>query len=334
MTYQLLLTTLGQQKIASAANAGSLPVTISEFAVGQGINVDFSQRLDQQVLVSKRYQGAVQGVVKTAIAGQYEITCVVPQSEGGWTIREFALIDADGSLIWVGQVPEVQKPAANSTAALDYLIKVLVTIDNPQVNLVIDGSAIMASRAWAIDNFTPITHLTDADPHKQYAFRSNTESDIEELTSKVNELLSREGIKVGDIYTTTIDHVDADAVATHHGYGIWERYAEGRTLVGLSTDASDPEDYRAIGNEFGANEHQLTVAEGPKHVHKLVLKNVSGGVVDVGATDTLKFVNDKTVTSNTNGGPYEQGETVEAGSGNAHNNIQPSKVVAYWLRTD
>ena len=153
MTYQLLLTNLGQQKIAAAASAGSDAVHITQFAVGQGVNVDFSQRLDQQVLVSKRYQGAVESVAPTAITGQYEITCIVPIDQGGWTIRELGLIDSEGALIWVGQLPDVQKPVANSTAAVDYRIKAVIQIDNPEVNVVIDASAVTATRSWVSDNF-------------------------------------------------------------------------------------------------------------------------------------------------------------------------------------
>lgn len=153
MTYQLLLTNLGQQKIAAAASAGSDAVHITQFAVGQGVNVDFSQRLDQQVLVSKRYQGAVESVAPTAITGQYEITCIVPIDQGGWTIRELGLIDSEGALIWVGQLPDVQKPVANSTAAVDYRIKAVIQIDNPDVTVVIDASAVTATRSWVSDNF-------------------------------------------------------------------------------------------------------------------------------------------------------------------------------------
>ena len=153
MTYQLLLTNLGQQKIAAAASAGSDAVHITQFAVGQGVNVDFSQRLDQQVLVSKRYQGAVESVAPTAITGQYEITCIVPIDQGGWTIRELGLIDSEGALIWVGQLPDVQKPVANSTAAVDYRIKAVIQIDNPEVTVVIDASAVTATRSWVSDNF-------------------------------------------------------------------------------------------------------------------------------------------------------------------------------------
>ncbi len=153
MTYQLLLTTLGQQKLASAASAGGQPVHITEFATGQGVNVDFSKRLDQQVLVSKRYQGNVESVTSTAVAGQYEITCIVPQDQGGWAIREIGLIDSEGSLIWVGQVPEVQKPVASSTAAVDYRIKAVINIDNPNVNLVIDANVVTATQSWVDNNF-------------------------------------------------------------------------------------------------------------------------------------------------------------------------------------
>lgn len=153
MTYQLLLTTLGQQKLASAASAGGQPVRITEFAVGQGVNVDFSKRLDQQVLVSKRYQGDVESVASTAVTGQYEITCIVPQDQGGWAIREIGLIDSAGDLIWVGQVPEVQKPVASSTAAVDYRIKAVISLDNPNVNLVIDANVVTATQAWVANNF-------------------------------------------------------------------------------------------------------------------------------------------------------------------------------------
>ncbi|WP_372887642.1 phage tail protein [Psychrobacter sp.] len=153
MTYQLLLTTLGQQKLASAASAGGQQVRITEFAIGQGVNVDFSKRLDQQVLVSKRYQGAVESVVATSVTGQYEITCIVPQNHGGWAIREIGLIDSAGDLIWVGQVPEVQKPIASSTAAVDYRIKAVISIDNPDVNLVIDANIVTATQAWVANNF-------------------------------------------------------------------------------------------------------------------------------------------------------------------------------------
>ena len=160
MTYQLLLTTLGQQKIAAAATNGARPVRITEFAIGQGVDVDFSQRLDQQVLVSKRYQGPIYEVNATQLDNQYEVICIVPQTQGGFTIREVGLIDDEGDMIWVGRVPEVQKPDATSTAAVDYRIKAVISIDNPNVTLVIDANVIMATQSWVNANFVSNPRFT------------------------------------------------------------------------------------------------------------------------------------------------------------------------------
>ena len=124
--------------------------------------------------------------------------------------------------------------------------------------------------------------------------------------------------KVGDIYTTTLDHTNAAAVATHHGYGLWERFAEGRTLVGFSTKAEDPSDYKTMGNEFGENEHTLTVSELPSHKH-----GITGGAGDEGSANypdsTAQGISATTYTDNT-------------GGDQPHNNIQQSKTLDCWKR--
>ncbi|WP_186473975.1 phage tail protein [Psychrobacter sp. KCTC 72983] len=324
MSYQLLLTTIGKQKIAAAANTGSVSLSITEFVIGQGIDVDFSQRLDEQVLVSKRYQGLVGSVTPTTVSGQYEIVCIVPPNQGGWTIRELGLIDSDGDLIWVGQLPEVQKPAANSTAAVDYRIKAVISIDNPDVSLVIDANVVTATRQWSSDTFVPLSHLDDANPHTQYTLKETNDKDIKELQDWIEILFNLKPIKVGDIYTTTIDHADAAAVALHHGYGDWERYAEGRTLVGLSTSADDPDSYKTIGNEFGENKHTLTIEQIPSHAHDLGIS----ARTRVSHDDSQET--DRPVDAT---GEKDSGYVGNTGGGEAHNNIQPSKVVAHWLRT-
>lgn len=136
------------------------------------------------------------------------------------------------------------------------------------------------------------------------------------------ENTSNEPIKVGDIYTTTISHASPAAVTAHHGYGTWQRFAEGSTLVGLSTKSADPADYKTMGNEFGANEHTLTVPQLPSHKHNLdLVSQGSSGVSGIfyGTGDLLAFTPSK--------------GTELSGSDQPHNNIQPSTVVAIWLRT-
>lgn len=127
-------------------------------------------------------------------------------------------------------------------------------------------------------------------------------------------------VKVGDIYTTTLAHANAAAVAAHHGYGTWERYAEGKTLVGFSTKTTDPDDYKTMGNEFGENEHALTEPELAEHSH----------IVDMYSGSIDGNIRAGTVNTSDQDGNIP---TSSAGNGEPHNNIQPSKVVGHWLRT-
>ena len=126
-------------------------------------------------------------------------------------------------------------------------------------------------------------------------------------------------IKVGDLYTTTVD----EDPSTRLGYGTWSRFAEGRTLVGFSSSVSNsiPEWVKTNGSEFGSYTHTLTIDEMPKHNHKVSEAVGTGGAslsVDLSSTPTEGFT-DKLVQ--TTGGDLP------------HNNVQPSKVVFIWMRT-
>lgn len=144
------------------------------------------------------------------------------------------------------------------------------------------------------------------------------------MASQINEAYA-----VGDIYTTTIKHPNAAAVAVHHGYGTWVRYAEGRTLVGQSTKAADPDDYKTMGNTFGKNTHQLTIEEMASHKHNLGglgERSVKTATSNLG---TDNYTNTNLIVRSTANNEL----LVPAGGDQPHNNIQPSIVAAYWLRT-
>ena len=167
------------------------------------------------------------------------------------------------------------------------------------------------------------------------------------------ENISNEPIKVGDIYTTTISHTNADAVATHHGYGTWERYAEGRALVGFSTKSEHSESYKTMGAEFGENEHTLTIAETPEHKHsqndiynKFMARASDSIAVETGGVYVGSVGSGFTSSGFDNNHPTHEHQTGQMsakgwvdsteqsiGGDQPHNNIQPSKVVAHWLRT-
>jgi hypothetical protein len=190
------------------------------------------------------------------------------------------------------------------------------------------------------NDLTPYAKTTDVSTAiSEFTYDKNTIDDkIGNVTVDITELLKDprfQQYKVGDIYTTSIDHVDDNAVRLHLGYGNWIRYALGRTLVGKWLDESNPEfdsggavqsnygplyDYMTMGKKFGENEHVLTIEEMPAHKHTVadtIGIDGQGGGWDLNG-NTNNFVESKGMGLTGNNKP--------------HNNIQPSIVAGYWLR--
>ena len=158
------------------------------------------------------------------------------------------------------------------------------------------------------------------------------------------ETKKTESYKVGDIYMTTIAHADAAAVKAHHGYGTWVRYAEGRAPVGFSDNTDDIAEYKTMGHTFGDNTHQLKVDEMPKHIHRLAVSNWCPTKRDTSLSDSQVDLSTKVLDSSmrltsmtddvlSDNYTIEPTDWASAGGNQPHNNIQPSIVTGYWLRT-
>lgn len=159
MTHKLYLTHKGRDKLTALATTGQgRPLTISHFAVGSGKNVDFSKRLSQTTLVQQRHKAPVASVVRQA-NGAYEIGCVIGDDVGGFDIAEIGLFADDGTLMWVGSLPHVQKPTAKDLSAVDYRLKCVVALDNADVTLTVTGNMAGADRAWVEQGFIPKSAL-------------------------------------------------------------------------------------------------------------------------------------------------------------------------------
>ena len=104
----------------------------------------------------------------------------------------------------------------------------------------------------------------------------------------------------------------------------WERTAVGKVLVGIDTTDTD---FNTIGKTGGEKTHTLTVAEMPAHNH-----NLNAFTSGSGSTGRFTGTYEWSSTSSDTEGTKWIGNTVDAGGGQAHNNIPPYQVVAYWKR--
>lgn len=101
----------------------------------------------------------------------------------------------------------------------------------------------------------------------------------------------------------------------------WERTAVGKVLVGI--DSTDT-DFNTIGKTGGKKKVTLTKNDLPKEIGQALLYD-SNAPEKSSPTDAL-------TTQWTN--KYRSGlyNVVNENGGNAHNNLQPYQVVAYWKR--
>lgn len=97
----------------------------------------------------------------------------------------------------------------------------------------------------------------------------------------------------------------------------WERTLVGRVPVGIDENDSD---FNTVGKTGGEKKHTLTIDEMPKHDHGAAISGGTGNVYTAGS-----FLSGQS--------PLYYIPTNAAGGDEAHNNLQPYQVVAFWKRT-
>ncbi|MDU9395408.1 phage tail protein [Pseudomonas sp. zfem003] len=148
-TYYAILTALGEAKLANAA-ALDQPLQISKMAVGDGNGSLPTPDRTQTALVRETYRANLNTLqVDPANASQVIAELVIPETVGGWWIRELGLYDAAGILVAVANCPPSYKPQlAEGSGRTQVLRMVLVVSSTSAVELKIDPSVVLATRAY------------------------------------------------------------------------------------------------------------------------------------------------------------------------------------------
>ncbi|MDE9483994.1 phage tail protein, partial [Xenorhabdus bovienii] len=144
-----LLTRLGADKLANAAALGT-KIEITHMAVGDGGGNLPTPHTTQAQLINERRRAAI-NVLSIDPKNPHQIIAeqVIPESEGGWWIREIGLFDKDGVLIAVGNCAETYKPQLQEGSGRTQTLRmVLIVSSTDAVTLKIDPSVVLATREY------------------------------------------------------------------------------------------------------------------------------------------------------------------------------------------
>ncbi|ECE2933034.1 phage tail protein, partial [Salmonella enterica] len=150
--FYTLLTEIGAAKLASAAALG-VPLKITHMAVGDGGGVLPTPSAQQTALVAERRRAALNMLyIDPQNNSQIIAEQVIPETEGGWWIREVGLFDETGALIAVGNCPESYKPQLTEGSGRTQTVRmVLITSSTDNITLKIDPAVVLATRKYVDD---------------------------------------------------------------------------------------------------------------------------------------------------------------------------------------
>ena len=149
---------------------------------------------------------------------------------------------------------------------------------------------------------------------------------------------------VGSVFIS----VSATNLATSLGFGTWVAFAAGRVLVGFDSGQTE---FDTVEETGGAKTHTLTATEMPVHTHtqdahthtqnahdhvltQLRDATTGGATTNIALTaDTSSTLGTKITGSTTATNQNATATNQNAGSGGAHNNLQPYITVHMFKRT-
>ncbi|WP_244953500.1 phage tail protein [Yersinia mollaretii] len=184
-----LLTNIGAAKLANATALGTR-LEITQMAVGDGGGTLPTPIPAQTKLVNEQRRAALNMLTIDPInTSQIIAEQVIPETEGGWWIREIGLLDKDGDLIAIANCAETYKPQLQEGSGRTQTIRmILIVSSTAAVTLKIDPSVVLATRKYADDKAIEVKQyadnlLTEHEKSRNHPDASKTEKGFVKLSS-------------------------------------------------------------------------------------------------------------------------------------------------------
>ena len=195
--FMAILTAVGEAKQANASAMG-IPWTFSQMGVGDASGTDPQPDRAQTKLINERHRAPLNQVsidpknTNVIIAEQ-----VIPETVGGWWIREIGLYDADGDLVAVANCAPSFKPQLAQGSGKTQVVRInFIVTSAANVTLKIDPSVVLATRKYVDDRLIEVLPPT----RKPGSYTQVTINKYGVVTEGSNpETLAESGIK--DAYT-------------------------------------------------------------------------------------------------------------------------------------
>ncbi|MBD9456170.1 phage tail protein [Pseudomonas sp. PDM05] len=144
-----ILTAIGEAKLANATALGT-SLILAQMAVGDANGTDPIPSRTQTKLINERRRAPLNQVkVDPANANVIIAEQIIPESVGGWWVRELALYDADGDMVAVANCAPTYKSLLAQGSGRTQIIRInLIVSSSANIELKIDPSVVLATREY------------------------------------------------------------------------------------------------------------------------------------------------------------------------------------------
>ncbi|HGU0317017.1 TPA: phage tail protein [Escherichia coli] len=179
--YYAILTNQGAARLANATMLGS-KLNLTRMAVGDANGVLPTPDPAQTKLINQK-RIAPLNLLSVDPNNQSQIIAeqIIPESEGGFWIREIGLYDDKGVLIAVANCPETYKPQLQEGSGRTQTIRMILVVTNTEaITLKIDPSVVLATRKYVDDK------ISEHEQSRRHPDASLTAKGTVQLSSDIN----------------------------------------------------------------------------------------------------------------------------------------------------
>ena len=139
--YGTVLTAVGSAKIAACILNGT-KLNITHAAVGDGGGAYYKPTAEQTSLVSECWRGEIAAYeINESTPNMIDVKFIVPAEVGGFTIREAAILDADGDTVAICNTPDAQKiPITDGVSFPVTMVMHILVTDASAVEVTVNAS--------------------------------------------------------------------------------------------------------------------------------------------------------------------------------------------------